>query len=62
MIVNRSIVVLTAISTPLDSVPLYMVHSSKGGVVPSRWLEDELNCNLGFLVRRDLGLSVSQVL
>ncbi|KOM31363.1 hypothetical protein LR48_Vigan01g091800 [Vigna angularis] len=39
-----------------------MMARDKGGVAPSRWLEDEQSCNLGFLVRRDLGLSMFQVL
>ncbi|KOM57408.1 hypothetical protein LR48_Vigan11g044100 [Vigna angularis] len=32
-----------------------MMAHDKGGVAPSWWLEDEQSCNLGFLVRRDLG-------
>ncbi|KOM49765.1 hypothetical protein LR48_Vigan08g059200 [Vigna angularis] len=39
-----------------------MMARDKGGVAPSRWLEDERSHNLGFLVRRDLGLSMFQVL
>ncbi|KAG2396267.1 Cationic peroxidase [Vigna angularis] len=45
-----------------DSGQAKMIARDKGGVAPSRWLEDERSRNLGFLVRRDLGLSVFQVL
>ncbi|WVY94505.1 hypothetical protein V8G54_033593 [Vigna mungo] len=39
-----------------------MMAHDKEGVALSRWLEDEQSRNLGFLVRRDLGISMFQVL